>query len=45
LLGSAPRASEILPRKRALTVDAIGKLSKVWGVRADVLVPPYRLAV
>lgn len=44
LLGSAPRASEILRRKRALTVDMIGKLSKEWGIPADVLVRPYRLA-
>ncbi|MCB4767708.1 XRE family transcriptional regulator [Ancylobacter sp. Lp-2] len=44
LLGSAPRASEVLRRKRALTVDMIGKLSKEWGIPADVLVRPYRLA-
>lgn len=44
LLGSAPRASEVLRRKRALTVDMIGKLSKEWGMPADVLVRPYRLA-
>ncbi|MDQ0513158.1 HTH-type transcriptional regulator/antitoxin HigA [Angulomicrobium amanitiforme] len=44
LLGSAPRASEVLRRKRALTVDMIGKLSKEWGLPADVLVRPYRLA-
>lgn len=44
LFGSAPRASEVLRRKRALTVDMIGKLSKEWGMPADVLVRPYRLA-
>ncbi len=44
LLGSAPRASEVLRRKRALTVDMIGKLSKEWGMPADILVRPYRLA-
>lgn len=44
LFGSAPRASEVLRRKRALTVDMIGKLSKEWGIPADVLVRPYRLA-
>ena len=44
LLGSAPRASEVLRRKRALTVDMIGKLNKEWGIPADVLVRPYRLA-
>jgi HTH-type transcriptional regulator/antitoxin HigA len=45
LLGSAPRASEILNRKRALTVEMIHKLSREWHVPADVLVAPYRLAV
>jgi HTH-type transcriptional regulator/antitoxin HigA len=45
LLGSAPRASEILSRKRALTVEMIHKLSREWQVPADVLVAPYRLAV
>jgi len=44
LLGSAPRASEVLRRKRALTVDMVGKLSKEWGMPADILVRPYRLA-
>lgn len=44
LFGSPPRASEVLRRKRALTVDMIGKLSKEWGVPADVLVRPYTLA-
>lgn len=44
LFGSAPRASEALRRKRALTFDMIGKLSKEWGMPADVLVRPYRLA-
>jgi len=44
LLGSAPRASEVLRRKRALTVDMIGKLNKEWGIPADILVRPYRLA-
>jgi HTH-type transcriptional regulator/antitoxin HigA len=44
LLGSAPRASEILNRKRALTVDMIHKLNREWGVPADALVAPYHLA-
>ncbi len=43
LFGSAPRASEVLRRKRALTVDMIGKLSKEWGMLADVLGQPFRL--
>jgi len=41
-LGSA-RIGSPAPQ-RALTVDMIGKLSKEWGIPADVLVRPYRLA-
>lgn len=44
LLGSAPRASEVLNRKRALTVDMIHRISTAWGVPADALVAPYHLA-
>ena len=44
LFGSAPRASEVLNRKRALTVDMIHKLSSEWGISADFLVRPYHLA-
>lgn len=45
LFGSAPRASEILNRRRALTVEMIHKLSREWGIPADCLVRPYHLAV
>ncbi|MBW6422709.1 helix-turn-helix domain-containing protein [Rhizobium sp. XQZ8] len=45
LLGSRSRASEIINRKRALTVEMIFKLKQSWGVPADCLVKPYRLAV
>lgn len=45
LFGSAPRASEVLNRKRALTVDMIHKLSSEWHIPADCLVRPYHLAV
>ena len=41
LLGSRPRASEILNRKRALTVEMIYKISKAWKISADLLVRPY----
>ena len=41
---ASPRAWEILNGKRALTVDMIHKLNREWGVPADVLVAPYRLA-
>ena len=44
LFGSAPRASEILNRKRALTVDMIHKISREWHIPADCLVAPYSLA-
>lgn len=44
LFGSAPRASEVLNRKRALTVDMIHKLSSEWHIPADCLVKPYHLA-
>lgn len=45
VLGSRSRASEILHRRRALTVDMIFKLNEAWGVPAECLVKPYRLAV
>lgn len=44
LLGSRPRASEVLNRKRALTVDMIYRLSSEWHIPADRLVKPYHLA-
>lgn len=43
LFGSRPRASEILNRKRALTVEMIHKLSHEWGLPADCLAKPYPL--
>jgi hypothetical protein len=43
LLGSRPRASEILNRKRALTVEMIYKISKAWKVPAKILIKPYQL--
>ena len=44
LLGSRSRASEVLSRKRALTVEMIHKISERWKIPADILVKPYRLA-
>jgi len=44
LLRSRSRASEILNRKRALTVEMIFKLSSEWGIPAECLVAPYELA-
>ena len=44
LLGSRPRASEVLNRKRALPVDMSYRLSSEWHIPADCLVKPYHLA-
>lgn len=43
LLGSRSRASEVLNRKRALTVEMIHKLQAEWGIPAELLIRPYRL--
>jgi HTH-type transcriptional regulator / antitoxin HigA len=43
LLGSRSRASEILSRRRALTVEMIHKISDAWKIPADLLVQPYKL--
>ena len=43
LLGSRSRASEILARRRALTVDMIHKISEEWKIPADLLVRPYKI--
>ena len=42
LLKSRSRASEILSRRRSLTVDMIHKINKAWKIPADLLVRPYR---
>lgn len=44
LLGAKSRASEIMNRKRTLTVDMIQKLHTAWGIPAEDLIKPYRLA-
>ena len=43
LLGSRSRASEILSRRRPLTVEMIHKISEAWRIPADLLVRPYKL--
>ncbi len=43
LFGSRSRASEILNRRRPLTVAMIHKLATQWGMPADVLVQPYHV--
>jgi HTH-type transcriptional regulator/antitoxin HigA len=44
LIGSRSRASEILRRKRPLTLQMAHKLSVEWNIPADVLLKPYHLA-
>jgi HTH-type transcriptional regulator / antitoxin HigA len=43
LLDSRSRASEILSRRRALTVEMVHKISETWKIPADLLVRPYRV--
>jgi HTH-type transcriptional regulator/antitoxin HigA len=42
LLHSRSRASEILSRRRVLTVDMIHRISEAWRIPADLLVRPYK---
>src|SRR5882724_3981648 len=42
LLGSRSRASEVLSRRRALTVEMIHKVGEARKIRADLLVRPYK---
>lgn len=42
-LGSGVRVSEILNRKRALSLKMIRELHKGLGISADILVQPYEL--
>ncbi|MDW6020461.1 XRE family transcriptional regulator [Mesorhizobium sp. BAC0120] len=44
VLGSSPRASEVLRRRRAITLDMAYKLNRKWGIPAELLIQPYRLA-
>jgi HTH-type transcriptional regulator/antitoxin HigA len=43
VLGSKSRASEILNRKRPLTLDMVHKLHTAWGIPAEVLIRPYHI--
>ena len=43
LIGSQPRASEVLNRRRPLTLSMIRALSSKWNLPADVLVREYDL--
>lgn len=43
VLGSRPRASEIIHRKRPLTMDMVYKLHREWHIPAEALIQPYHL--
>src|SRR5690348_3183766 len=43
VLGSRSRASEVLNRKRHLTLEMAWALNRKWGIPAESLVRPYRL--
>jgi HTH-type transcriptional regulator/antitoxin HigA len=43
LIGSRARVSEILNRKRSLSLNMIRKLQKGLGISAEILVTPYQL--
>ena len=44
ILGSRSRASEVLARRRPLTLEMIQKINAGWKIPADLLVRPYRVA-
>jgi HTH-type transcriptional regulator/antitoxin HigA len=44
ILGSRSRASEILGRRRPLTLEMIQKITARWKIPADLLIQPYRIA-
>lgn len=44
VLGSRSRASEVLARRRPLTLEMIQRISAAWRIPADLLVRPYRVA-
>lgn len=43
-LGSRARVSEILSRKRSLTLEMIRKLNQELGILAEILIQPYESA-
>lgn len=44
IFGSASRASEILNRRRALTLEMVWKLNRAWHIPAELLIRRYDLA-
>lgn len=43
IIGSRARASELLNRNRALTIEMIDKISKAWGIPRQLLAVPYQI--
>jgi HTH-type transcriptional regulator / antitoxin HigA len=43
LLGSRPRASEILARRRGLTMEQARRLHEAWRIPAEALIRPVRV--
>lgn len=43
VIGSRSRASEVLSKKRQLTMDMAFKLNREWHIPAEVLIQPYHL--
>ena len=43
-IGSRPRVSEVLNRKRRLTLNMIRRLEAGLGIPAEILIQPYNLA-
>lgn len=44
VIGSRPRASEVLSRRRPLTLEMIRKISSAWNIPANLLISQYELA-
>lgn len=43
-LGSRARVSEVLSRKRSLTLEMVRKLNQELGIPAEILIQPYKSA-
>jgi HTH-type transcriptional regulator/antitoxin HigA len=44
IIGLKSRASEILSRKRPMSINIIRKLSEALSIPADILIQPYEIA-
>ena len=42
VIGSQPRASEVLARRRALSVEMIRRIAAAWPIPVDVLIQPIK---